>query len=78
MNCLAASYNSLYGMEIVSLRITEVYGPGLWMPSLLGDMIRAGLRGETFTLDPAVTTRSSSSTSRTSPPPPGSASTTTT
>jgi UDP-glucose 4-epimerase len=44
-------YNSLYGMEVVSLRITEVYGPGLWMPSLLGDMIRAGLRGETFRLD---------------------------
>jgi UDP-glucose 4-epimerase len=44
-------YNSLYGMEIVSLRVTEVYGPGLWMPSLLGDMIRAGLRGETFVLD---------------------------
>jgi UDP-glucose 4-epimerase len=43
-------YNSLYGMEIVSLRVTEVYGPGLWMPSLLGDMIRAGLRGETFRL----------------------------
>jgi UDP-glucose 4-epimerase len=48
---LGSAYNSLYGMEIVSLRITEVYGPGLWMPSLLGDMIRAGLRGETFTLD---------------------------
>jgi UDP-glucose 4-epimerase len=44
-------YNSLYGMEIVSLRVTEVYGPGLWMPSLLGDMIRAGLRGEQFRLD---------------------------
>jgi UDP-glucose 4-epimerase len=44
-------YNSLYGMEIVSLRITEVYGPGLWMPSLLGDMIRAGLRGEQFRLE---------------------------
>jgi UDP-glucose 4-epimerase len=44
-------YNSLYGMEIVSLRVTEVYGPGLWMPSLLGDMIRAGLRGETFVLE---------------------------
>jgi UDP-glucose 4-epimerase len=44
-------YNSLYGMEIVSLRVTEVYGPGLWMPSLLGDMIRAGLRGETFRLE---------------------------
>jgi UDP-glucose 4-epimerase len=48
---LGSVYNSLYGMEIVSLRITEVYGPGLWMPSLLGDMIRAGLRGETFTLE---------------------------
>ncbi|BDX31765.1 NDP-sugar dehydratase or epimerase [Mycobacterium antarcticum] len=44
-------YTSLYGMEIVSLRVTEVYGPGLWMPSLLGDMIRAGIRGETFRLD---------------------------
>jgi UDP-glucose 4-epimerase len=44
-------YNSLYRMEIVSLRVTEVYGPGLWMPSLLGDMIRTGLRGETFRLD---------------------------
>lgn len=48
---LGSVYNSLYGMETVSLRITEVYGPGLWMPSLLGDMIRAGLRGETFTLE---------------------------
>ncbi|CDO31571.1 polysaccharide biosynthesis family protein [Mycobacterium vulneris] len=48
---LGSAYNSLYDMEIVSLRITEVYGPGLWMPSLLGDMIRAGLRGETFTLE---------------------------
>jgi UDP-glucose 4-epimerase len=48
---LGSVYNSLYGMEVVSLRITEVYGPGLWMPSLLGDMIRAGLRGEVFTLE---------------------------
>jgi len=48
---LGSVYNSLYGMEVVSLRITEVYGPGLWMPSLLGDMIRAGLRGDTFTLE---------------------------
>ncbi len=44
-------YNSLYEMDIVSLRVTEVYGPGLWMPSLLGDMIRAGLRGEAFVLE---------------------------
>jgi UDP-glucose 4-epimerase len=46
-----AVYNSLYDMEVVSLRITEVYGPGLWMPSLLGDMIRAGLRGDTFVME---------------------------
>jgi UDP-glucose 4-epimerase len=46
---LGSVYNSLYGMEVVSLRITEVYGPGLWMPSMLGDMIRAALRGETYT-----------------------------
>lgn len=44
-------YNSLYDMDIVSLRVTEGYGPGLWMPSLLGDMIRAGLRGEPFVLE---------------------------
>lgn len=44
-------YNSLYDMDIVSLRVTEVYGPGLWMPSLLGDMIRAGLRREPFVLE---------------------------
>ncbi|GAA5197244.1 SDR family oxidoreductase [Arthrobacter gyeryongensis] len=44
-------YNSLYGMEIVSLRVTEVFGPGLWMPSLLGDMIRAGLKGQRFVLE---------------------------
>jgi UDP-glucose 4-epimerase len=44
-------YNSLYGMDIVSLRVTEVYGPGLWMPSLLGEMISAGLRRKTFRLE---------------------------
>jgi UDP-glucose 4-epimerase len=47
---LGSVYTSLYGLEVVSLRVTEVYGPGLWMPSLLGDMIRAGLRGEPFRL----------------------------
>jgi UDP-glucose 4-epimerase len=46
-----AVYTSLYDMEVVSLRVTEVYGPGLWMPSLLADMIRAGLRGEPFRLE---------------------------
>lgn len=44
-------YNGLYGTEVVSLRLTEVYGPGLWMPSLLGDMIRAALADEPFVLE---------------------------
>ncbi|NHU49267.1 NAD-dependent epimerase/dehydratase family protein [Rhodococcus sp. A14] len=43
-------YNNLYGTEIVSLRVTEVYGPGLWMPSLLGDLLNAALSGSPFTL----------------------------
>lgn len=47
---LGAVYTSLYGVQVVSLRITEVYGPGLWMPSLLGDMIRAALKSEPFRL----------------------------
>lgn len=47
---LGSVYSSLYDMEIVSLRVTEVYGPGLWMPSLLGDMIRAALRDQRFHL----------------------------
>ncbi|MFB6784507.1 NAD-dependent epimerase/dehydratase family protein [Streptomyces sp. NPDC056352] len=47
---LGSVYNNLYGTEIVSLRVTEVYGPGLWMPSLLGDMIRAALAGEPVAL----------------------------
>ena len=48
---LGKVYNELYGMQIVSLRITEVYGPGLWMPSLLGDMLSAAVSGEAFSLD---------------------------
>jgi UDP-glucose 4-epimerase len=47
---LGSVYTSLYGVHVVSLRITEVYGPGLWMPSLLGDMIRAALNEEPFHL----------------------------
>jgi UDP-glucose 4-epimerase len=48
---LGKVYRDLYDTEVVSLRVTEVYGPGLWMPSLLGDMVRAAVRGKPFTLD---------------------------
>lgn len=44
-------YNTNYGMSIASLRITEVYGPGLWMPSLLCDMLRSAIAGRRFVLE---------------------------
>lgn len=48
---LGRVYNRLYGLDVVSLRVTEVYGPGLKMPEILRDMIKAALRGEPFHLD---------------------------
>jgi UDP-glucose 4-epimerase len=47
---LGRVYNKLYGLDVVSLRLTEVYGPGLKMPEVLKDMVLAALRGEAFTL----------------------------
>lgn len=47
---LGGVYNDSYGMSIASLRITEVYGPGLWMPSLLCDILRAAVVGRPFHL----------------------------
>ncbi len=43
-------YNELYGMEVISLRISEVYGPGNRMPHILRDIIKTVLRGEAFTM----------------------------
>lgn len=40
---LSKVFNDLHDMDIVSLRITEVYGPGLWMPSVVADMVKAAL-----------------------------------
>jgi UDP-glucose 4-epimerase len=44
-------YNDLYGLDVVSLRITEVYGPGNRMPEVLKEMIQAALREQPFRLD---------------------------
>jgi UDP-glucose 4-epimerase len=41
-------YNELYGMNVISLRITEVYGPGNKMPQVHRDIIKTVLKGETF------------------------------
>lgn len=45
---LADVYNRLYGGDIVSLRVSEVYGPGNKMPTALRDMLIAAVRGEPF------------------------------
>ncbi len=43
-------YNELYGMEVISLRIAEVYGPENKMPQVLRDILKAVHRGEKFSL----------------------------
>jgi UDP-glucose 4-epimerase len=43
-------YSELYGLEVVSLRFTEVYGPGNRMPQILRDIVKTALRGERFTM----------------------------
>ena len=43
-------YNELYGMNVISLRVTEVYGPGNRMPQILRDMLKSALRHGSFQL----------------------------
>jgi UDP-glucose 4-epimerase len=40
---LGQVYNSQYGLEIVSLRVSEAYGPGRVLPGLLQDILDAAL-----------------------------------
>ncbi len=40
---LAKVYSDLYGLDILSLRISEVYGPGNRMPEILKEMICSAL-----------------------------------
>ena len=44
-------FGARYGLEVVSLRIAQVYGPGNRMPEILGDMLKAVVRGQPFALD---------------------------
>jgi UDP-glucose 4-epimerase len=48
---LGRVYGTTYGIDIVSLRVTEIYGPGLKMPEILKDMLVAALSGESFVLE---------------------------
>lgn len=47
---LGKVYTNLYGLEVISLRVTEIYGPGNKMPEILRDIIRPVLDGEPFTM----------------------------
>ncbi len=44
----AKVYNDLYGTDILSLRVSEIYGPGNRMPQILRDIVKTVLAGEPF------------------------------
>jgi nucleoside-diphosphate-sugar epimerase len=48
---LADVYNRLYDSDVISLRLSEVYGPGNKMPTALRDMLIAAVHGEPFRMD---------------------------
>jgi UDP-glucose 4-epimerase len=48
---LGRVYTSLYGLDVVSLRVTEIYGAGLRMPEVLNEMISAASHRTPFRLD---------------------------
>ena len=48
---LADVYNRVYGLDIVSLRLSEVYGPGNEMPTALRDMLLAAVQGRPFRME---------------------------
>lgn len=43
-------YTSLYGLDVVSLRISEVYGPGMKMPEALRELLVAAIHEKRFEL----------------------------
>jgi len=47
---LGGSYNECFEMDVIALRVSEVYGPGQIMPEVVRDAIRAAVRGEVFRL----------------------------
>lgn len=47
---LGRVYSRLYDLDVVSLRVTEVYGPGLKMPEILKDVINAAVHGDPYSM----------------------------
>src|SRR5262249_55008174 len=54
----ARVYNALYGTKVVSLRISEIYGPGNKMPQILRDILKTVLTGHPFTMPTGADHRS--------------------
>jgi UDP-glucose 4-epimerase len=47
---LGHSYNECFGMDVISLRVGQIYGPGQLMQEDVRDAVRAALRGQAFRL----------------------------
>jgi UDP-glucose 4-epimerase len=47
---LGRVYSSTYGVDVVSLRVTEIYGPGLKLPEVLKDLVVAAVSGVSYRL----------------------------
>lgn len=48
---LGRVYSKAYGLDVVSLRVTEIYGHGLTMPEVMMEMVRAASESTPFRLD---------------------------
>ncbi|MEA2247512.1 MAG: UDP-glucose 4-epimerase [Solirubrobacteraceae bacterium] len=48
---LGRVYTDLYGLDVVSLRVTQVYGPGNRMPETLKELLQAALAGRPLSLE---------------------------
>jgi UDP-glucose 4-epimerase len=48
---LGRVYRKAYGLDVVSLRVTEIYGQGLTMPEVMMEMVRAATESVPFRLD---------------------------
>lgn len=51
VDMLCDVYGGLYGLDALSLRVSQVYGPGQRLSEDTGDAIRQGLRAHRFSLD---------------------------
>jgi nucleoside-diphosphate-sugar epimerase len=46
---LGKVYAERYGVDVISLRIAQVYGPGNRMPEIVGDILKSVVSGKPFT-----------------------------